>query len=531
MAELKQSDYQTIADHLKISLKELIAGLGDPMWRINNLYQIVDKKKKVVTFRLNRAQKRLFARMHTRNVILKARKMGFSTAIQIFMLDTAMWSPNERCMVIAQDLGKAETIFRDVFKFAYDRLPEPLKNAMPIEGTESKSQIRFKNNSIVEVDTSARSGTPTFLHISEFGKIAAKDPGKAREIVTGSITAAPEDALIFVESTAEGQDGEFYKLVATAMAMQESGAKLWKTDFQFHFFGWWEDPSYEAPTDGIHLTDADEEMFEDLEQKIKVKLNPRQKAWYVRFRDVTYSGNVEMMWSEFPGTPEESWRISLDGAYFNDQLRRARKEKRIDKVPYDRSYPVNIFWDIGANDQTALWFIQNKRTHYAVIDYMEASGEAFEYFVRKTDEKEYLLGYSYIPHDANHKRQGAYQLRTAEDELREAAPHYRTWGIERTPNKVTVINMTRNLFSACVFDERRCKLGLKRLSLYRKEWNLRLATWRETPRHDENSNGADAFLLFGQAVAEGHFQSAISTQGGPNGAGYGGWIPEADLSF
>jgi hypothetical protein len=81
----------------------------------------------------------------------------------------------------------------------------------------------------------------------------------------------------------------------------------------------------------------------------------------------------------------------------------------------------------------------------------------------------------------------------------------------------------------CTFDERGCKQGIKRLEAYRKEFNDRTQTYRDTPKHDVNSNAADAFLLFAKSVAEGSF-SAIS--GGPGGNYSGGYEPEpTDMGY
>ena len=502
--------------------EDLAHHLGDPVWRMTHLYKIVDKKKKVVTFKPNVAQKKLLATFHTRNVILKARKMGFSTFIQIFMLDTALFSPNESCVVIAQDREIAEAIFRDVFKFAYDNLPEPFKFADPVslEGSASKSSIAFKNGSRVEVRTSARGTTPSFLHISEFGKIAAKDPGKAREIVTGSITAVAEDGLVFVESTAEGQEGAFFDLVETAQKMLETGEALWKLDFKFHFFGWWGDPAYIMPPGSVIVSARDEQYFNDLELKIKRPITDGQRAWYVKYRDVTYSGDQELMWAEMPSTSDEAFKVSMEGAYFKEQFSQMRKEQRIGLCPYDPMFPVSIFCDIGQNDETALWFFQPKRTHYAVINYMEASGEPFSYFVKEVDALNYVLEYVYLPHDANHRRQGADRNMTPEEMFQSVAPHWRFWLVPKTPDKQMAIQQGRILLSQCVFDQKHCSVGLKRLEAYRKEWNPRTGTWRNTPKHGPESNGADAFLQAAQAKAAGFF-SAVGNSGGAFGNDYG----------
>lgn len=512
------------------TLADLEAGLSDPRWRLTNLYTIVNAKKEVVIFRPNIAQTQLLDQMWYRNVVLKARKMGFSTQIQLLGLDTTLFSPNERMKVIAQDVSLAEGIFRDVLKFAYDNLPEPFKIAYPTVGEASKSKIEFKNNSIVEVTTSARGTTPTFLHISELGKIAAKDPGKAREIQTGSITAAAEDAIIFVESTAEGQTGVFFDTVETARKMQESGAPLWKLDFKLFFFAWWMDPKYVAPANTVPITDKDHRYFNKVEQDTGTTLTPEQRAWYVKFREVTYAGDQTMMYQEMPSTVEEPFKVSMEGAYFTEQFTRIRKENRIGNVPYDPHYPVSIFCDIGSNDETALWFIQPCRTHYAVIDFYEATGEPYQHFVDEVDSRNYVLDYVYLPHDANHRRQGEQRNLTPEEMLQSVAPHWRFWLVPRTPDKQMAIQQARNFLPMCVFDESKCKDGIKHLESYRKTWDPRLQTWRPTPRHDASSNAADAFLQAAQAKAGGYF----AVVGGAGGAGFGndqfgGWYDAPPL--
>jgi len=512
--------------------EEARAGLGDIRWRLNNLYRIINAKKEVVLFKENAAQTYLYDNLHTRNVILKCRKLGFSTAIQLLMLDTAMFSSNEACRVIAQDLGIAEAIFRDVLKFSYDGLPDPLKTAIPIEGQATKTVIEFNNHSRIEVSTNARGTTPTMLHVSEFGKIAAKDPGKSKEIITGSITAVAEDGLIFVESTAEGQEGDFYDMVQMAIATMETGKPLWKLQFKFFFFAWFQNPNYRAPVGSVVIPQKDQAYFDELEVRLGVKITQEQRTWYVAFRDYTYMGDEEKMWAEQPSEANEAFKISMEGAYFKEQFTRIRKEGRIGMAPYDPQYPVSLFWDIGANDETAIWFIQPKRTHYAVINYYEASGEPFAHFVDVVDKLGYVLGYVYLPHDANQRRQGQDRNLTPEEMLSAAAPHWRFWLIPRTPDKVMAIQQARNILPLCVFDAENCAQGLKHLQNYRKEWNPRAGTWRNTPRHDKASNCADAFLQFAQAKAAGFFDAIGGGLGGVHGNDYGAWADAPpDLDF
>ena len=194
-------------DSEESNLDDIAKLLKDRVWRLTSgkLYKIIvkgdddDEEVLVLPFVPNRAQRRLMSRLHNRNLILKARQLGFTTLISILWLDTALFSVDPiRCGIIAQDKEAAESIFRDKVKFAYKSLPDYLKEKFPVE-TENKSEIVFAHNhSSIRVATSMRSGTIHRLHISEFGKICAKYPDKAREVVTGSIPAVPLSGMLVI---------------------------------------------------------------------------------------------------------------------------------------------------------------------------------------------------------------------------------------------------------------------------------------------------------------------------------------------
>jgi len=183
--------------------------LADQQWRLNNLYYIIDKEGRRVRFRLNWAQEELFDNLWYCNIILKARQLGMSTFILLYMLDNCLFIPDLRCGVIAHNLEDAEYLFRDKVKFAYDNLPEALRKWRSLDTpgkTATKKELMLNNNSSIRVGTSMRSGTLNFLHISEFGKICRKYPEKAREIVAGSLNTVQAGQHIFIESTAEGRE-------------------------------------------------------------------------------------------------------------------------------------------------------------------------------------------------------------------------------------------------------------------------------------------------------------------------------------
>jgi hypothetical protein len=171
--------------------------LANRRWRLANLYHIIDKDGRRAPFRPNWAQEALLDELHYQNVILKARQLGFTTFIQLYMLDACLFNSNIRAGTIAHKLDDAKTIFRDKVKYPYDNLPEQLKAARPII-KDSADELLFDNNSSIRVGTSMRSGTLQFLHIGEYGKLCAQFPDKAREVRTGALNTVQAGQVVFL---------------------------------------------------------------------------------------------------------------------------------------------------------------------------------------------------------------------------------------------------------------------------------------------------------------------------------------------
>jgi hypothetical protein len=90
-------------------------------------YDIKDKTGAKVPFRMNADQEDFILNRHGLDVILKARQRGFTTVIQLDMLDDCLFTSNLSAGVIAHNLKDAKAFFGDKIKFAYDNLPEPFR--------------------------------------------------------------------------------------------------------------------------------------------------------------------------------------------------------------------------------------------------------------------------------------------------------------------------------------------------------------------------------------------------------------------
>jgi len=484
-----------------IEFKECLA---DPWWRLTSgqLYKIMIKgddgeESLVIPFVPNDAQIQLFTNLHTRNNILKARQLGFTTAIEILFLDCCLFRENVRAAVIAQSEDVAKTIFRDKVCFAYDNLPPSLKAAMPL-ARDSASELLFAhNNSSIRVATSARSGTLQYLHISEFGKICAKFPDRADEVITGSIPAVPTNGMVFIESTAEGQDGHFYKISKRAESLMQSDKKLNPKDYKFHFFPWHGEKKYRTDPDDVVITDKDNEYFDKIEGEANCSIDNDQRAWWVMTRDAEFSGEEEKMWQEYPSTPKEAFQKSKEGCYYTVQMTKTRKDERITTVAYRPGYPVNTFWDIGNSDGTGVWLHQKIGQKDNFIGYIEGWGEPYSYYVKELNATGYVWGTHYLPHDGNHIRQGQNDNISPQTMLENLGLNNFEI-VPVTPEISHGIQATRDSFSTCWFDEAGCKDGIIHLDSYRKRWNNTTGRFTDQPVHDIHSECADAFRQFGQ---------------------------------
>jgi len=482
--------------------------LADPMWRLTsgNLYKIMIKgddgeDSLVVPFIPNASQIKALKEIHYRNIYLKARQLGFTTLIALYFLDCALFRENVRAAIVAQSEDIAKTIFRDKVQFAYNNLPAPLREAMPL-GRDSQSELLFAhNNSSVRVATSARSGTLQYLHVSEFGKICAKFPERAQEIITGSIPAVTSNGVVCIESTAEGQEGPYYDMCQMAMKNLAQGKNLGRKDYRFQFFPWWIEPRYSLPAEGVIITDKDHEYFDEVEVSENTALTLEQRAWWVSTRDTDFSGQAEKMWQEYPSSPQEAFQQSKEGCYYTVQMTSARKQGRITTVPYRQGHPVNTFWDIGSGDGTAIWCHQRIGMADYFIKFVEGWGEPYSYYVTELNKLGYMWGAHYLPHDAGHVRQGQ-SVNISPKQMIEKLGLNNIVLVPRVDDINHGIQATRDVFSSCWFDETGCKEGIAHLDAYSKRWNGSAGRFMDLPLHDIHSEGADSFRQFAQGYTD-----------------------------
>jgi hypothetical protein len=469
---------------------------SESAWRLNNLYFITDKHGRRVKFTMNTAQQTLFDTLHTQNVILKARQRGFTTFIQLLLLDACVFNSDVRAGTIAHTLPDAQVIFRDKIRFPYDNLPDGLRQALPAQN-DNACELLLRNNSSIRVGVSLRSGTLQFLHISEYGKICAKFPHKAREVRSGALNTVDKDGFVFIESTAEGQDGHFFEVCQAARSRQHGGERLTAMDFKFHFAPWHADEAYRLPAGSVAIPAAYRAYFTRLEA-LGIVLSAEQQAWYVKKAE-QQQGDMKR---EFPSTADEAFEAAIEGAYYSDALMRMEMDRRLTPMPIDVRLPVMTSWDLGLNDATSIWLIQVVGRELRLLDYYENSGFGLEHYVaelgRRRDAHGFRFGAHYFPHDVNNGEISNGKSRF--DTL--VSLGITPTAVPRVQNINDGINAVRRMLALSLIDPVRCDRGLKALRNYRKEWDEDRATFRDRPLHNWASHGADALRTFAQGFVE-----------------------------
>lgn len=446
-------------------------------------YDIKNKQGVKQPFRMNPDQEDFILNRHNMDAILKARQRGFTTVIQLDMLDDCLFIPNLSAGVIAHNLVDAKAFFRDKIKFAYDNLPEPFRKVRAAENDSAES-LRFNNGSSVRVGVSLRSGTLQRLHVSEYGKLCAKYPERAAEVKSGAFNTVAVGQSITVESTAEGRAGEFHDMIKKARQLQDEGRELTPLDFKFHFYPWWRDEGYTLDNDVIETSEM-REYFATLEAH-GIHLTKGQRAWYVKKSEQ----QGDKMKQEFPSTPDEAFEASVEGAYFAPQMLKVRQDGRICRIPI-LDAPVYTTWDLGVNDSTAITFWQDVGMERRAIDYYEASGEGFGHYATVLQKRQYNYVKHYMPHDADHRMMGVKAKSKKEHALEAGIGPIEV--LPRIMAESDGIAASRAFLPSVWLDEARCARLIACLDMYRKAFDDKLGVFRDTAVHDEHSHGYKSF--------------------------------------
>jgi phage terminase large subunit len=228
-----------------------------------------------------------------------------------------------------------------------------------------------------------------------------------------------------------------------------------------------------------------------------VKINWNDNPWFPmtlrREKDELKERDLDAYLNVWEG----NCRVTLDGAIYAKELRLAQEEGRIRTVPYDMAKPVYTFFDLGWADNTSIWFAQTVSGELRLIDYYGNHQMPIQHYIAVLQNKGYLYGTDWLPHDARAKEQGSG--RSIEEIMISAGRNVR---IVPRLSVSDGINAARTIFNRCYFDEQKCAEGLQSLRHYRYDVDPDTKQFSDRPLHDWSSHAADAFRYFAVAIEE-----------------------------
>ena len=297
---------------------------------IENCLKIKTKSGTVVPFRLNDAQRKLYAVAKrqqdagkpVRLIILKARQLGFSTLTEGLIFHACATRKNVNALIVAHREDATANLFR-MSKLFYDELPAPVK---PMLRASNAQELVFENPSKLRSEREARPGlrsrircataggrgigrsdTLQCVHLSEYAFWPDGADGKASTLA-GILQAVPSlpGTMVVIESTANGFE-DFKERWDAAVAGEN--------DFEPVFFAWFENPDYSMP-----VVPGTEWTPEERDLKDAYRLTDEQLQWRRWCIANNCGGSLDMFRQEYPSSPGEAFLHSGTGVFDNEQI-------------------------------------------------------------------------------------------------------------------------------------------------------------------------------------------------------------------
>jgi hypothetical protein len=229
----------------------------------------------------------------------------------------------------------------------------------------------------------------------------------------------------------------------------------------------------------------------------------QDKSWYVKVLRASQTGLLDkaelddaaktMTQDQYLQEFECDFESAILGAYYGKEMRQLTDGGRITDVEYDPLFPVHTAWDLGYSDDTAIWWYQVVHGEIRLLDYHSSNGQPVAFYAgiiqAREEERGYTYGTHWLPHDARAKTLSSN--RSVIEQLGDKIP-LKT--IKITPNLKLQdgIQASRLALTRAWFDHK-CTDGIECLRQYQREYDEDKKVFRDKPRHDWTSHGADAF--------------------------------------
>lgn len=320
-----------------------------------------DASKGFVPFHLNQAQRYITEQLQkqidetgkVRAIILKARQQGISTYCSGRVFWKSYFSPYSRSVVMAHDSATSDALFA----MSKNLIKNMQGDLRPKEITSNAKEIKLQSPWYKDKEAvgsyrlytagspeAGRGTTPTIAHLSEVGFWTHDE-----KILAGLFQGIPssEGTEVILESTANGAQGEFYRLWKGAVAGENEYLPIFLPWF------WTDEYRREAP-EGMVLSKEEEELAE----KFGVDLD--QLYW--RRLKIAEGGELKFK-QEYPATPDEAFIVSGANVFDIDKLDKLLPVAPERKMTWD---PNSKMFDEDREGSTHIWDFPDYDSSYVI---------------------------------------------------------------------------------------------------------------------------------------------------------------------
>lgn len=441
--------------------------LADPVWRLTSgFYQIRSEEGKAIPFIPTPQQRKVIEAVYVNKFqiigIPKARQVRMSTLICLICLDTALFGTGNQISILDKDVGSARKKMDEKIWFAYDRLPDSLKDELwEVQFRSLHPSAAFKiahklhgkqkdgsyiSSSAIYAGDNPQGTTNQLLFCSEWAEVAVMDPSKSTKYLRGAWPTA-EKGLRIIESTWKGgKSGEVYGIMK--WGLDSSGLPLADHDVKHGlpkvlFFPWYVLPDRRIPGDPSEVKPEVVKYFAGITAQTGDVFDHEQMLWYQRtVLPLGHEGR-----STYPSIIHECWDGLIEGAIWATAIMRARDLKCVGPLDADPDLEVDTFWDLGAPENQPCGYVQHRASVRRIINLDSERSETLPGRIGLLKAKGYRYGTHFLPHDGGNRQANGRTYRDEfEAELIRQGVSGRVVMLPRTSNRKTRINhVTRML--------------------------------------------------------------------------------------
>lgn len=257
----------------------------------------------------------------------------------------------------------------------------------------------------------------------------------------------------------------------------------------------------------------------------KAEVNWRDNPWFPDFLRKQMDKMRKNDYENYLTVWEGKTRKTLAGAIYAKEIAAATVDKRIGPgFKVVRNKPVDVVFDLGRADMTSIWFMQQFGTEHFAVDHYRNCGFGFDHYLEEIQNRHYIIGKVYLPHDATVKHISAKQ-----SVKRQAMDAYPGEGRVRIVPNIGIangINAVRQLFPRLHFNEKTCQEGLQALQHYQYGVNPETQQRTKEPLHNWASHDADSLRYYAVMMTEGNRKKNDSSSSGRSNdyIGREGWM-------